>query len=102
MLADPLAAGQHLDGGAVEPARRAQVEVFHAGRLAHAGPAQPLLQGGVEGSAVLDVDQQGQALGERQGVDLGLPELGLQGIGMPRQERTPCWMWSRPVSRRST
>jgi hypothetical protein len=81
VLADPLPRRQRLDARSVQPALRAQVHVLHASGLAHAGPTQPLLQGGVEHGAVLDVDQQCQPLGERQGVDLGQAELGGQRLG---------------------
>jgi len=69
-----------VDGAAVEIARRAQVEILDAGRLAHAGPLHPLGECCVEHGGMPQIDENGQAFLEGHGGDLGLGHLVPQTV----------------------
>ena len=101
---DPLSAGERVDGAAIEIARCAQIEILDAGRLAHAGPLQPLFELGAEHGGMLQIDEQRQAFLERHCLDIGLGHLRLQGVshrrepqgvkffnGLLKHGRTPQW-----------
>src|SRR3990172_361745 len=84
MVADPLAAGEAQQEGAVEPAGRAEVEVFAGGRgepelgeLEEAGEA-PGLAGGA-----FALDEEGEAVLEAEAREVGLALLLAEGGGHP-------------------
>jgi hypothetical protein len=81
VLAHPAAARQRAHQAAVEPARRAQVHVFQAGRLPQPGPLQPAGQSGVGALGRFALDQHRQLVVE---AELAALALALQFFQCPR------------------
>ena len=81
LMADPLARGQLVDGGAFEPARMAEVDVLEAGGLFEVGVSQAGGQGAVFLPDSLAFHQKGQSLVEAQVTAVGLLPLFLPGVG---------------------
>ena len=93
--------------GAIEAARRAQVDVLDDGVLAQRGELEPRGEALVVALGGFAVDQQPEALLERQSVEVGLSSLLLEGLGhagqaegdqafvggMCRASRSPLGQW---------
>ena len=78
---DPLALGELLEQGAVEPARGAVVDVFDARLLAEFGGAQPRRQPFVAPKRGFPIEQQGEPVVAVESLRLvGLGEFG-EGLG---------------------
>lgn len=80
MLAKPDAGGQRLDRAPVETPWRPEVHVLDAGGLAQTGAPEPLLQGFVLERAVLGIDEERQALLERQYGQIRVGLLSLDAV----------------------
>src|SRR5271168_2041667 len=105
VASDPVAAGEPGKDGAIDAAWRVQIDVFHACTLAQRGE----LEAGRETFSValggFAINQQSDALLERQGVEIRRSSLLLEGFGHSGQAKRDqpfmggvCQHWSLPGS----
>ena len=111
VLAQPTAAGERLDQGAIKTARGAVVEIFQTGGLAQPREAQTLGERGVVAFDRLAINQHRQALVEAEAIAIGQTLLFLERLGHAGQTQAAqrrdrrmdhhslgcrcCWMGSR-------
>ena len=81
MVADPVATGQIEHQPLIQPARRAKVQIFDAGRLVQVRAPQSKLQGSVCAGTGFPIDHEAYALHEAQPVAFGLCQLITQRVG---------------------
>ena len=81
MVADPVATGQIEHQPLIQPARRAKVQIFDAGRLVQVRAPQSKLQGSVCAGTGFPINHEAYALHEAQPVAFGLCQLVTQRAG---------------------
>lgn len=81
MLADPVATGEAEEDGAIEPARGLEVEVFHRGGEAQGGQLEQAGEAAIGAGCDLAFEEQGEAIFEGEGVEIGLAPLLIEGLG---------------------
>jgi hypothetical protein len=78
-LADPVTAGEAQEQGSIEAPTRAEVEVFDGSVEVEPGLAEETLEASIGAVGLLPVEEEGQAVLERQIFEVRYPLLFLEG-----------------------
>ncbi len=89
MRADPVATRESQDGGTIEASLGAEVDVLDAGVHAEAGGLQQAGEPPIAVRRLLAFWQEGEAVLEPEGREIGDPALLLQGLCHPLQAERP-------------